>query len=564
MRSCLRRTGSSWPSRLAAKKLHLGVFQGYEFAWAQEKYPELKPLAVAVNVYTLPHRLRGDAAGRPATDFAGLKGQSLAIPATAAASCGCSWNGRARPTGKKPANSSPRSPLRDNVEDALDDVVDGTVQAVVGRSGRPGGVQAPQAGPLQPAERGRPVVSPSRRRWWPTTTRVLDEATLRRFKDGLLGAAKKEKGQTLLTLFHLTGFEAVPGRASRRRCCADDAEGLSPAAGRRQEVRTGASLAPDRRGDRRSYPHVDVSSDASSASSARSFAAAWPVPAGGMGLVLLRDLVVRAAVDRGRPGPGIRLPARRRRPAAVPKRSTPRRSPTIGSPATSSSSCTAPGRRRHSCSADLKFIERRLEPGLRQIAEAEGGLAGEIKPIRRAALLRRAEARARRNSDRSSRASGRPTRRAPAALLVSPDEPGPAGRRRADDRVPLEPQLADHRRRSRTWSATCASKARFRPGLDVALTGSAVIGRDHTRAELQSVRATGLLTVLLVIVPAGPHLPGAAAGPDSPGHGLPRGAGALHVLAILAEAGLPDALPGHSRSTSPSSPTVPASITACS
>src|SRR5205085_8770862 len=37
------------------------------------------------------------------------------------------------------------------------------------------------------------------------------------------------------------------------------------------------------------------------------------------------------------------------------------------------------------------------------------------------------------------------------------------------------------------------------PGTDIALTGSAVIGRDHTRAELQSIRATGLLTVLLVI-----------------------------------------------------------------
>src|SRR5205823_14458272 len=35
----------------------------------------------------------------------------------------------------------------------------------------------------------------------------LDAATLKRFEDGLLGAAKKEKGQTTLTLFHLTGFE---------------------------------------------------------------------------------------------------------------------------------------------------------------------------------------------------------------------------------------------------------------------------------------------------------------------------------------------------------------------
>jgi RND superfamily putative drug exporter len=37
------------------------------------------------------------------------------------------------------------------------------------------------------------------------------------------------------------------------------------------------------------------------------------------------------------------------------------------------------------------------------------------------------------------------------------------------------------------------------PGLEVALTGSAVIGRDHTLAQLHSIRATGLLTVVMVI-----------------------------------------------------------------
>ena len=40
--------------------------------------------------------------------------------------------------------------------------------------------------------------------------KVLDEATLRRFREGLLNASKKEKGRTMLTLFKLTGFDAVP------------------------------------------------------------------------------------------------------------------------------------------------------------------------------------------------------------------------------------------------------------------------------------------------------------------------------------------------------------------
>ena len=40
--------------------------------------------------------------------------------------------------------------------------------------------------------------------------KVLGDDTLKAFREGLLGANRKEKGQTLLTLFRLTGFEAVP------------------------------------------------------------------------------------------------------------------------------------------------------------------------------------------------------------------------------------------------------------------------------------------------------------------------------------------------------------------
>src|SRR5438034_2472969 len=38
----------------AKGKLQVGVFQGYEYAWAREKYPELKPLALAINVHRYP------------------------------------------------------------------------------------------------------------------------------------------------------------------------------------------------------------------------------------------------------------------------------------------------------------------------------------------------------------------------------------------------------------------------------------------------------------------------------------------------------------------------------
>jgi RND superfamily putative drug exporter len=44
------------------------------------------------------------------------------------------------------------------------------------------------------------------------------------------------------------------------------------------------------------------------------------------------------------------------------------------------------------------------------------------------------------------------------------------------------------------------ARGKLPPGVDVAVTGSAVIGRDRARAQLQSARATEVLTVVLVIV----------------------------------------------------------------
>src|SRR5262249_29423954 len=102
----------------------------------------------------------------------------------------------------------------DNVEDALDDVVDGLVQAtVIDRAAldaykrrKPGRFKR-----LQEVVRSQPFP--------PTVVAyynaALGEATLRRFKDGLLGGASKEKGEMLLTLSRLTGFETVSKDFSR-------------------------------------------------------------------------------------------------------------------------------------------------------------------------------------------------------------------------------------------------------------------------------------------------------------------------------------------------------------
>jgi ABC-type phosphate/phosphonate transport system substrate-binding protein len=107
-----------------------------------------------------------------------------------------------------------RSTSPENVEDALDDAVDGVVQAaVVDRASleaykrrKPGRFNR-----LKEVAHSQPF-PPTVVAYYGT---VLDQATLQRFQDGLLGASRKDRGQTLLTQFRLTGFDPVPSDFDR-------------------------------------------------------------------------------------------------------------------------------------------------------------------------------------------------------------------------------------------------------------------------------------------------------------------------------------------------------------
>ena len=119
-----------------------------------------------------------------------------------------------RSNGKKPEEFFAKITNPENVEDALDDAVDGAVQAVaVDRA-------ALEAFKKRKPARFNRLKEVAKSQPFPPTVvvyleGVLDNATLQRFRDGLLNASRKEKGQTLLTLFRLTGFETVPNDFDR-------------------------------------------------------------------------------------------------------------------------------------------------------------------------------------------------------------------------------------------------------------------------------------------------------------------------------------------------------------
>jgi phosphonate transport system substrate-binding protein len=197
-------------AQLAKGQLHLGVYQGYEFAWAQEKTPDLKPLALAVNVELYPVVYVITQKSSKTKDFAGLQGQTLALPGTGQRYLQLFVEHECQAGRKTPEEFFSKITHPDNIEDAVDDVVDGVVQAAVADKTS-----------LEAFKRRKPArfaklkeVAKSQR--LPPVTiacygKFVDDATLSRLKDGLLGASKKEQGETVLTLFRLTGFQLPPG-----------------------------------------------------------------------------------------------------------------------------------------------------------------------------------------------------------------------------------------------------------------------------------------------------------------------------------------------------------------
>jgi ABC-type phosphate/phosphonate transport system substrate-binding protein len=195
--------------KLVKGQLQLGVFQGYEFAWARQSHPQLKPLAIAINVNRYPIAYIVTQRDDPAKDFAGLQSQSLAIPATGQGFLSLYLDKQSEANGKTQETFFSKITTPDNVEDALDSVVDGKVQAVAvdqaalaAYKGRKPG-RFKQLKPVAHSEPFPPVVVAY-------VDSVVDEGARDQFKKALLDASKNEKGQTLLTLFHLTGFETPP------------------------------------------------------------------------------------------------------------------------------------------------------------------------------------------------------------------------------------------------------------------------------------------------------------------------------------------------------------------
>src|SRR5262249_11203413 len=112
-------------NRLMKDKLDFVVFVGYEFAWVQKKQAKLQPLVIAVNRENQLFAeliVRHDA---KASKWADLQGQRLALPTGSRPHCRLYVDRRCAALKKTPEAFFAKMTTPENVEDALDDVVDG-------------------------------------------------------------------------------------------------------------------------------------------------------------------------------------------------------------------------------------------------------------------------------------------------------------------------------------------------------------------------------------------------------------------------------------------------------
>lgn len=196
--------------RLMDKQVHVGIFHGFEYAWARQTYPELKPLCIAVNQEKSLRALLVVKAGSTIAGFADLKEKQLNFPKGSRGHCHLFLECRCQECGQcSPQDFLSKIVASPTAEDALDEVVDGDAAAVLldgialdcYKRRKPGRFNQLKVAVESEAFPAGVVVY---------RTGVLDEKTLKRFKDGLLGSHKSILGKQLLTMWKLTGFEAVP------------------------------------------------------------------------------------------------------------------------------------------------------------------------------------------------------------------------------------------------------------------------------------------------------------------------------------------------------------------
>jgi len=195
--------------KLQDDQLQLAVFHGFEFAWARQKYPELKAISIAVNKQPHLHAVLVVHQNCKATSYTGLQGKVVAMPMQNKEHCRIYFERRCVKPGVKPTKFFQEITDPNDAFDALDDVVDRVAEATVVDS-----VAFDSYCSTKPA-RGRQLRILSQSEAFPCgviacNPKRFDNESLSKIQSALLSAKESKAGLKLFEMIRITGFESVP------------------------------------------------------------------------------------------------------------------------------------------------------------------------------------------------------------------------------------------------------------------------------------------------------------------------------------------------------------------
>src|SRR5262249_25392645 len=112
-------------------KSHLGVFHGVEFAWAQQKFPALRPLVIAVNRQRHLYAYLVVPESSKLTGLADLKGKDVVMAVRAREHCRLFVERFCKERGQDPKEYFKQVVLAPSVEDSLDELLRDKAAAAV-------------------------------------------------------------------------------------------------------------------------------------------------------------------------------------------------------------------------------------------------------------------------------------------------------------------------------------------------------------------------------------------------------------------------------------------------
>ncbi len=202
--------------KLEKNELDVGVFHGHEFAWVQKKHPKLIPIVVAMNkyrevkAYVIVHQ------NSPAKKMADLSGKNFDLPLGTKEHCLVYLNTKCADNAQANVKTFFKQVARSNSGIAgLDNVARGKVDAVLVDTltlefykQEKGPVFTKHLRVLEESAQFPPPVVVYKEG-------AIDAATLKKFRTGLEDANKAAAGQSLLQLWQIASFEALPGDYSQ-------------------------------------------------------------------------------------------------------------------------------------------------------------------------------------------------------------------------------------------------------------------------------------------------------------------------------------------------------------